>query len=251
MIHLTPARIDALMDGSLSASEARRLAVHLADECPVCAEALERGPDLDVLARLLEAQAGVSEPLGAEERDRIWQGVTPPRRRSWLRGPGVVGVLLLAAALLLFLLPTGDELTGKGADGVHTPEVVLRVVAARVGDQGLDLERRVSPGEVLSPDHTLVFEVEVDEEAARYLWALPADQVHLLLPPPGSAAELEAPGAHRVETGYALEGERGELVFVAAASVEVLDADEVLDSWRAGEPLAGVGYAVTTVEVAR
>jgi hypothetical protein len=269
MIHLDPERIAALLDGSLDPTEAGALAAHLAKDCSTCAEAIEAsGVSLDTLLRLAEAaEAGAVAPEAKEQAD-LWRDIAArlpgpaavPHRAPWRRPLGAaVALLAVAAAVLLFVLPPSGPGRVKGVhDGVPSPpEVGLRVVAGHAGAEGFALDHRVAAGEVLPRDATLLFEVETDRLAARYLFVVDGEgRATLLSPPPGAVPEVEPAGSRRVSQGedwvaLGLHDMRGPLTLVAAASVLPLDPRaEIIGPWQAQAPRALVDYATLRVEIA-
>ncbi|MBW1879292.1 MAG: zf-HC2 domain-containing protein [Deltaproteobacteria bacterium] len=269
MTHLTPERLEALLDGSLPARERRALGAHLAGECQQCAEVLAEGPDLDTLARLLEAEAADPEPLdvaagwaaleAALPDTKAGEAISHPRRR-WRGGLGVA--LALAAAAALFVLFSGPEPSPevgvKGVVATVAPEVHLRVVAGRAGAERFDLDRRVVSGDRVDRGETLLFEVETDRRAARYLFAVDPGVtmggVTFLAPPDGETTGLEPAGRHRVTWGgewvaLDLDDAPASLTVVCAASTAPLDPLDVVSGWLEGRPPPGVGYEAITVEV--
>jgi hypothetical protein len=275
MTHLTPERLEALLDGSLPEPQRRALAAHLSDDCPQCAEVLAEGPGLDTLARLLEAESAPPEPLDAATRAAGWAALEaeadasdeasiprPSGRRWWRNGLGAA--LALAAAVMLFVLFTGPqppEESIKGPVATIPPEVHLRVVAGRAGPERFELDRRVVAGDQVDRGETLLFEVETDRRAARYLFAVDPGAVAgvragitFLAPPDGEAAGLEPAGRHRVAwdgewVALDLDDAPNSLTLVVAASAAPLDPLDVVGGWLEGRPPPGVGYETITVEV--
>ncbi|MFH1469631.1 MAG: hypothetical protein ABIO70_34920 [Pseudomonadota bacterium] len=269
MIHLDAERIAALLDGSLDPAEARALAGHLAEDCPTCGAAVEAGGlTLDTLLRLAEAAEATPVALEDEDRADLWRDIAAglpepaavPRRTPWRRPLGAaVALLAVAAATLLFVLPNHGPGRIKGVhDGDPSPpEVSLRVVAGRAGADGFVLDHRVAAGEVLPRATTLLFELETDRIAARYLFVLDGEgRVTQLAPPPGAVPTVEPAGSRRVGQGedwvaLGLDDMQGPLVLVAAASVVPLDPGaEIIGPWQAREPRALVDYATLSVGLA-
>jgi len=257
VIHLDSDRIAAILDGSLPAAQARWLADHLAGECPVCERALQDGPNLDLLFRLLDAADAPPVAPAVSERQRIWAGVEVSlgARTRW-RLPAAIGSLLLAASVLLLIRVAPVSEPGiKGAEEA-APEVHLRVVAGRTGDGSMDLERRIADGDRLTADHLLLFELETDRSSARYLFAVDGTgRVDQLVPSPGKDALVEPPGRRRVAdlegwTALGLDDLQGPVRLVGAASTQPLPADEVIGGWLEQRPPVGVGFDVETVEIA-
>jgi len=272
--HLTPERLEALLDGSLPEPERRALVAHLSDGCARCEEVLGDGLDLDTLARLLEAESASPEPLDAATRAAGWAALEAevedtemaasprPSGRRW--GAGVGTVLALAAAVVLFVWFSGPEPspeTGvKGPVVAVAPEVHLRVVAGHVGTERFDLDRRVVAGDRVDRGATLLFEIETDQRAARYLFAVdpryPADagRVNVLTPPDGQIPPIEPAGRHRVAwrdgwVAYDLDDAPPEVTLVGAASAVPLDPMDVVSDWLEGRPPPEVGYEAIAVEV--
>ncbi len=271
MKHLTPDTLEALLDGSLAAGPAAELRRHLEQDCPRCEALLEEsGPELDTLLRLLEAQQG-SDPeadgLSEEERAHSWASIEAglgaetrrPATRPWWRLPSGAAVALaaLAAVLLFFLRPPPSGYLGVKGDGVPgAAAVTLRVVAGSQDGEGFQLRGRVRDGEQLGRELSLLFELETDRQAARYLFVLDgAGQVTQLAPAPGTVAEVETAGSRRVgsESGWAvldLDDMRGPLTLVGAASTLPMDPlIDMLRPWQAGAPVEGASFDTLTVEL--
>ena len=268
MIHLDPRVIDALLDGSLEPAEARALREHLAEPCEICQQALmEHNIDLDGLLRLVEADEAMDEPvevpLSPFERAALWQSVegdVPARREAprvrprWHRPAGAaVVVMAMAAALLIFLRPPqpydGIKGPGDGDASPAPPSLELRVVQGREVDGSVELERRVQQGETLAKDAFLLFELEADRLAARYLFVVDgAGVVTQLAPTSGAVPALQPAGSQRVggEDGWVvldLADMQGPITVVAAAASLPVDAtSEVVRPWQAGEPRSWVAY---------
>lgn len=261
--HLDPARLDALLEGLLPPEETRRLRAHLAVDCPTCAAALGDGPDLDLLARLLDAEAAPPSPPPADLWDRIaeeapWAHPLAVVRRAPLapsplapspvvtspvatspvaRSPIVRAArrwwpaLALAAAALLAVpfIPSGDP----PLDGVKGPEIApevhLRAVVAASDGGALSPTGRVADGDHLDPRATLLFELETLRPSARYLFVVDAAGVTTWLSPTdGRAPAVEPAGRRRLGSAGAwvaldLSDLTAPITLVAAASPAPLD----------------------------
>jgi hypothetical protein len=276
MIHLDPGTIDAILDGSLDPAQARALREHLAQPCERCEAALtEHSLDLEGLLRLVEAHEAmdgpVEQPLSPLERAALWQsiesdmpatGAAPRRRPAWrLPAGAAVAVLAMAAALLIFLRPPqpydGIKGPGDGDTSPAPPSLELRVVLGREVDGTVELERRVQQGEVLARDAFLLFELEADRLAARYLFVVDAEgAVTQLAPAPGAVPALQPAGSQRVgaEGGWVvldLADMQGLITVVAAASSLPVDTtSEVVRPWQAQQPRDWVAYDILKLEVA-
>lgn len=270
MTHLDPALIDAILDGTLDPAQAAPLRAHLSqDPCERCAAALEEhGISLEALLRLVEAAEGdETAPLSQLERAALWQSVeadlpvrerAPVRRAAW-RMPAVAGaVIALAAALALFFrapdLPDGVK---GDPTSPAPPAVELRVVLGRQQGERVELDRRVGEGEQLERDRFLLFELEADRLAARYLFVVDAaGQATQLAPAPGALPTLQPAGSARVGSAGSwvvldLVDMQGPLTIVAAAAVLPVDTpSEIIRPWQAGEPRAFVAYDTLTVGIA-
>lgn len=267
MIHLDPTVIDAILDGSLEPGVASRLRAHLEEPCELCEAALgEHSVDLEGLLRLCEAAESsgelVAQPLSELERAALWQSVeadtpvrqsAPVRRPYWRLSTAGAVVIAMAAALLLFFRPPQPYDGVKGpCDGEvvpAAPALELRVVIGRDVDGTVELERRVSAGEALARDAFLLFELEADRLAARYLFVVDgAGVVTQLAPTSGAVPALQPAGSQRVggEDGWVvldLADMQGPITVVAAAASLPVDAtSEVVRPWQAGEPRSWVAY---------
>jgi hypothetical protein len=273
MSHLDPRTIDAILDGSLPTSQARELMVHLAQPCAACEQALaEHNIDLEGMLRLCEATEGMADsvaaPLSELERAALWRsvaedmpvpGAAPAPRPRWRMPAGVAVVLALAAALLLFFRPPPPDEGIKGPDAAvpSPPALELRVVTGREVAGAVELDRRVGDGETLARDLFLLFELEADRVAARYLFVVDGQgDVTQLAPAPGAVPTLEPAGSHRVGglDGWVvldLADMDGPLTIVAAAAALPVDASrEVMGPWQADEPRGWVAYRTLELELA-
>jgi hypothetical protein len=253
MSHLDAETIDAILDGTLRPDTARALGGHLRSACPTCEAACADGPDVDALARLLDAELAAPVAPTAREQEAIWRGVAahtsrarPANRRWW-----AAAALALAAGAALVLGRPGVE-TPKGASG--TPDVHLRVLAMRAEQGGYEPEGRLADGATVGSDRTLLFEIETSGPATRYLWAVDAQgRVVPLVPAAGGTAASE-PGGRRRPTvdGHDLALDladlAGPLRLFAAAAADPLDASDRAVLERQGD-LAGVSYDVVDLVV--
>ncbi len=253
MKHLQRSTLAALLDGTLDPGDARLIRKHLEGDCPHCSALLqESGPDMDTLIRLLEAEEWAPAEPHPDELEAAWASISSglpmsrpsgsarggagATRRSWRWPASAVG-LLAAAALLLVLRPAGNDHGLKG--GMPSPpSVELRVVAGRQTEGGFQLEGRLTDGDTVLPDRTLLFEMETDKVSARYLFAIEGDgEVTILFPHPGTAPELAAAGSARVgrkDSWVALELDdmNGPLTLLGAASSLALDPElDILRPW--------------------
>ncbi len=274
MTHLDPTTIDAILDGSLDPAQASRLREHLEQPCEVCERALDdSGFELDDLLRFVEASdildPSLAEPLSAVERDALWQDVraelpdaTPAarvRRPRWRAPAGIVVAFAMAAALLLFFRQPDpyDGIKGDGEAVPAPPELELRVVVGQQEGSRVDLGRRVGAGEQVASSELLLFEIEVDRPAARYLFVVDgAGEVVHMAPAPGAVPELQAAGSAPVGVGGSwvvldLVDVPSPITIVAAASTLPVDAvSEVAGPWRSGEHRSWVAYDSLVVEIA-
>ncbi len=260
MIHLTPDRLDALLEGTLPAEEAAALREHLEAECPTCAEVIADGPDLVTLGRLLAgAWAGSAEHPAKED---LWRALSPslPRRvaRPWWRRWSwpVLGAALAAALALVVLRPPPQGPGGVKGQLDLPPAVVLRVAAGQPGPEGLAPSRRLGDGDVADAADTLLFDLEVDRPAARYLFVVDGEGVSwLLAPAPGTPARVEPAGRRAVkhQQGWValdLGDMVGPLELVAAASEVVLEPRaEVVEPFVDGREVEGVGVHVVRIGI--
>lgn len=276
MIHLTPDRLQALLEGTLPPDDAAALRPHLETDCPTCATALAEAPDLDVLLRLLEATGAPAE--APRDREALWAGIdgrletaarpaTAPSRapRGAQRGvvlrwgPVLVGGVLAAGVLFAVLRPTPpvDPVRDPGGlkgDVPAPPTVSLAVLAGHLDDAGFQLEARLADGDRVDPSRTLLFEMNADKVGARYLFAVQGDGTVLqLFPPDGAVPALEAPGPRRVGpegrwVSLSLHDVPGPVTLVAAASALPLDpVEDVLRPWQAHQPSTAVAWETLLV----
>ena len=260
MSHLDPQRIAAILEGTLPPEEAAFLRQHLAAPCTRCEEALNNGPDLDTLLRLVEAEG--APPVRLPDRDRSWQVVRAalPMGRGH-RAAWWVGAALAAALALIVLRPqvaTPPDHLADGIKGATTAmtTVQLRVIVGHEEGGRFALDSRLAGGEVVAHDQTLLFELETDRPAARYLFAVQSNGTVLLLAPPeGEPATVSPAGRSKVEAGgqwvaLDLADQRGPITLVAAASPSPLDLQrEVIDPWLAGDHPRGLRYDSLSIVV--
>ena len=280
MTHLTPDLLDALLDGSLEPGLAGQLRRHLEQPCDACLQVLrEHSIDVDGLLRLCEAQDALADgdpldgaaPLSLLERDALWhsvEGDLPVRDRRPVARPrwrvpagGAVVLLAMAAAMLLFFRTPHDPYQGVKGPGdpealPAAPSVELRVVTGREVEGKVELDRRVLDGERLARDLFLLFELEADRTAARYLFVVDGrGQATQLSPAPGRVPQLTAAGSERVgQDGnwvvLDLADMQGPLTLVGAAASIVADpASEVVVPFQMGEGRGFVAYDSISVEI--
>jgi len=275
MIHLDTTLIDAILDGSLEPADAGQVREHLAQPCEICEQALDAyGLDLEVLLRLCEADDALAvapaRPLSELERAALWQSVqgdipdrqaAPVRRPRWRVPAAGAVVIAMAAALLVFFRPPDpyDGIKGPG-DGevmLAPPALELRVVTGRDVAGSVELGRRVTDGEVLAKDLFLLFELQADRLAARYLFVVDGAGVVTSLSPASDAVpELQPAGNQRVGSDGSwvvldLADMPGPLTIVAAAAALPVDAvTEVVRPWQADDRRPWVAYDSLRIEVA-
>lgn len=204
--------------------------------------------ELDDLARLVEAERAAPVSPSPEEAEAVWEAVRPrPLRRGLL-----AFAVALAAAVLVWVWPASDP----GWDGVKgeasAPMVALEVVAGHFEAQRFVLDGRVADGDAVAVDATLIFELDVDAEAARHLLVVDgAGSATVLV----AGEALEAAGPRRLVrdgdwVALALDDLAGPLTLLAAATREPADPQEaVLEPWRRGELPAEVGLQVLALEL--
>lgn len=260
MSHIDAPTLELLLEGSLSKTQAQRALAHVAGGCEQCQALLERqGPDLDTLARLVEAEQAAPAAPPADLWSQVEAGL--PQPQPVRRGPRLVAwgaALAIAAALILAVLPRvgPDQPSGiKGPGDVVAPSVQLRVVAGRLETGGFELERRVQQGEQVRREHTLLFELSTDQASARYLFVLDGQGQATLLAPTGTAGAQPA-GPRRLEedgqwVALTVDDMVGPLQLVALAGPAVASPqDDLLTTWRQGRLPAGFGVAVLELEIA-
>ncbi len=234
MTHLSASLLDDLLEGRLSGAQAAALRSHLdAGPCQVCGPLLGGVPDLDVLARLLATHGAA--PVSPGDPDALWRGVaaTLPRRKR-RRAPWILA-LAAVAALLLVLRPPPPEDGIKGL-ALASPVVALRVAVGEPGPEGLAALERVGDGDAVPRDGTLIFDLDVDRPAARYL-AVVDGQGRLWPLAPAAAPALEPAGSRRVRQGdgwvaLGLADMVGPLTLLAGATEEPRPPDAVFEALR-------------------
>lgn len=271
MTHLNPARIEQLLDGSIDPLVAQALATHLADDCEICAASLTHEPDLDTLVRLLDAVAVEPEipplPVGVA----IWKAIDDKldapvakqaaqgqRRRRWFI-IAAVGAVAAGVALVPVLLPSSGDKPGwdgtKG--GVPAPTVDLKVMVGAAAETGFIPGRRLGQGDTVTPGDTLVFELKVSADAARYLVVLDGsgDQ-YWLQPQPGAAVTIQSAGQDYLKNGdewvaFQVDPDSGPLTLIAGASLEVLEnRQQILTLLENRAPHKTVGLQAVFIQVA-
>ncbi len=262
MDHLTADRLESLLAGELPPSELRALAEHLSGGCPDCERVLDQGLTVDILLRLIEAEAASPVAPSADEQQEMWRAIQAPPPTKVLQSRRWFGALIAAALVLVFAMPilsptepTSPEPGEEGWTGekgvAAAPAVALRVLAG-VGGR---FETPVNAGMRLSREQVLIFSLDVAEPAARMLFAIDAaGQVTQLSPPPGGAAVVEPGGARRVAVGsdwvaLGLDDQAGAVTLVAVAATDAHDPAAVIAAWQRGSPLEGVGHAALEIVV--
>lgn len=231
--------VAAVARGEASPARREALLAHLDEGCPQCEAAFEAAFDDDTLARLAEAEA--APPAAA-----------PPMRAP--RRPLVLWTLAglaMAAAVLLTVRPEPPDTREKGP--ANAPVVTLQVAIAHDEAGRLTVDHLAMPGQHVSRQSVLLFEVDVDRPAARTLFAIDAAGHRIPLSPPAEGViPVEPAGARRVASGgewvaFDLSDQTGTVRFVAGASAEPIEATALRAAWPGGD--ARLGWASTTVEV--
>jgi len=257
MSHISADRVDAVLSGEAPVAKIRQWIAHLEDGCEECEQLIDGQIDLETLALLIEAEEAEPVAPAAAEAEAIWRQSAPrnpANRRVWA---GVGAVLLMAAlALIAFtgvIGPQDDPLEGvKGVDGV-APEVALRVLTGVTSTGGFDLRGRLERGATLDQQTTLIFELQTNMDAARYLFVVDSEGKTTVLFPTGDPA-IEEPGRRKVATGadwvaLDLEDWNGELTVVAAASTSPMAPAEVTRLYSHSKHPAGLSYDLLTAKV--
>ncbi len=234
--HLTRSQLDDWLAGTLAEPARAALLDHL-DTCEECAALL----DDDTLARLLEAEDAPP--------------VTPPPLRlpSARRGSNTqrfLGFALAVAAVAFFAVatrPPRDELVEKGR--ATAPAVHLTLALTHGGVAGA----RLHEGDRVGPDAVVVAEIETDGPGARYLFAVDgAGRRHVLMPPEGQSAVVEAAGARPATwegdwLALALDDVPGPVTLVAGVTAGPLPLATVMSEWPDGT--AGTRFDAVRLEV--
>ena len=250
MSHLDAPALHGLLDGTLPATRARELATHLSDDCDACATVIDQaGLTVDALDRLCAAATApelamdpaVSKATFAAILEALPEPVIDLAARRRSMGRIAIGILLAAAVLFVVRVPTQPgAVKGPGTD---TVEVTLQAAAGR---------QRVLDQATLPLGTTLLFQLDADGPASRYLFAVDADGQTERLGPPVSPVVPAGPA--QVATGQgpvAYDLDRpGTLRFVGAASARPIDPDTVIGSWLDRTPHPAVHYDVLQVRVA-
>lgn len=221
--HLDARRLRAWLDGDLPADDRAALLAHLETGCEICDALI----DDDLLARLLAAEEAPPEPpppLRVPAR---------PARRAWPWGLAAAAAAALAVGVLL---PRGDDtLTEKGTGGA--PAIRMQVAVETDGVAGPPL----ADGAVVAKDAVLVFTLDTDVAAPRYLMAMDATGARqVLLPPEGREAPVEPPGLRPATW-------KGEWV---ALALDDLTAPVWILAATTPSPIASPGSAELTVRTA-
>lgn len=246
MIHLDPASLDRVLDGTISPELAAKVATHLHDECEVCSEVIEQADlTLATLDRLWVAssasQVAMDPALAKATFDHVLRELPaqPSMRRGRVDALRRLGAAVLLAATALFLLQVPDQ---DGAFGPDSDRVGITLQIAAGSEQVVD-------GTTIPTGTPLTFQIDANKAAARYLFAVDADGNSQKLAPRMRTAHVKSPGP-RTLTHLAYEAETpGPMRFVAAASPEPHEPGEVMGQWVDGKPHAGVTYTVLHVTV--
>jgi hypothetical protein len=273
MTHLNPARIEQLLDGSIDPLVAQALAAHLSEDCEICAASLTHEPDLDTLVRLLDAVTAepaipplpvgvaiwkqIDDKLDAPVAKKAAQG---QRRKRWFIVAAVAAVAA-CVALVPVLLPSTNNGDNPGWDGkkggVPAPMVDLKVLIGNATETGFIPGRRLGQGDMVTPGDTLVFELKVSADAARYVVVMNGDgEPYWLYPQPGTAATIQPAGQDYLKSGdewiaFQVDPDSGPLTLIAGASLEVLDSpSQILTLLQNRAPHKTVGLQALSVQVA-
>lgn len=256
MTHLTKDSYRRLLSGELPADEARDLARHLDEDCPVCEGFLAQDAGVDALDGRVDAALSALAPPGAGaargagndlEFARIKRQVDAPAVRAPRRAFALaVAAGVLAAGMAGIFTPRAGLDAGAGWDGekgtaARAVPVRLRFLVVSPGNA---VEKGVS-GQAVPADAALSFEMDLGRAAEVAL-------VHL--PYQGTAevawkARLPA-GRHELKDGgrsaaISLAGLSGRQRFVLVAAPAGLDDPRALAA-AAG----GAGYAAARGEAA-
>lgn len=251
MSHISPRQIDDALSGDLPAL--RAVVAHMEAGCEAC-ESIVDGVDLETLALLVSAtEAPAVEPSAAELEHMRPRTPEAPSVLSRFRyvGPAVV----LAATLFFALRADVPVEAPDGVKGVEvaTPEVTLKVLVGAAGDAGFELSERLEEGGVLTPEATLLFEIDTTMASARTLFVVDSSGEATVLFPVTEPA-LEAPGPRRVSStegwvAYALDDVTGSFTVVAASAVAPHASAEIIEGFASERPVPGVAYASITAVV--
>ena len=204
--------------------------------------------ELDALARLVEAERAAPLAPPPDDAEAVWEAVRPrPPRRGLL-----AFAVALAAAVLVWVWPAGEP-AWDGVKGEEAPPAVtLEVVAGHFDEGRFALDRRVRDGDTVAADATLIFELDVDAEAARHLVVVDGvGDVTVLV----SGAATEPAGPRRLArdgdwVAFALHDAVGPLTLLAAATREPADITAaVLEPWQRGDVPADLGLQVLSLEL--
>lgn len=231
--------VAAVARGEASPARREALLAHLDEGCPQCEAAFEAAIDDDTLARL--AAAETAAPVAAPK-------MRAPRRPFLL---WTLAGLAMAAAVLLTVQPDPPDTRAKGT--ANAPVVSLQVAIAHERGGKLTVDHLALPGELVSRQSILLFEVEVDRAAARTLFTVDAaGHTSAIFPTLEGRIPVEPAGARRVASGaewvaFDLSDQAGTVRFVAGASGEPIDSAALRAAWPSVD--AGFGWDSTTVEV--
>lgn len=249
-LHLDPDALRRLLRGELPPAEARRLAGHLARECPECEAVVAADAELDArvdralasLAPEREAERGndlefmriqravrpesLSRPSTAavprQARDGLRPGRTGIRRLGFLAAAAVVA---LGVGVVLKLDRPRDDWTGeKGRAGTAVPAKLRFAVAGGPG-----LERGAS-GQVLSPEASLLFRIEVGAPAYVALVRAGASDSEVVF-----QGRAERPGSVDVTVNgqpaaYPLQGLSGAQRFILVAGTRPIEDQHLAEA---------------------
>jgi hypothetical protein len=231
--HLDPLALRRLLRGELSPGEARRLAGHLARECPDCEAVIAADPALD--ERVDRALASLAPPRDEERGDdlefaRIQRAVRQAKARP-SRRLGVIAAAALVAigagvVLRLERAPRSDWTGEKGRAGTAVPAKLRFAVA---GGPGLE---RGATGQVLPPEASLLFRIEVGAPAYVALVRVGGSDREVVF-----QGHADRPGAMDVSVNgrpaaYPLHGLSGPQRFVLVAGTRPIEERHLAEAAR-------------------
>ncbi len=260
MSHISTDDLNAILSGETGPEAIRTLLAHLEAGCDTCEATLDGAVDIETLLCLVDAETGTPATISNDEAQQIWAAASPPAPRQNGRWSGAGVVLALAASAILYVgaypAPNADSPdlgAVKGTELSHT-DVSLRVLTGEVTSKGFGLTGRLAQEQRVSSKTTLLFELEANRPAFRYLFVTNETGKTTVLWPTSNPTTPEPPGRHRVSAGrnwvaLQLNDWTGPLTVVGATSLSARSSDEIVTAYQLNNAADDVAFDTISASV--